>query len=133
MAAGYDVSIAASDDPADIELIVQVLTPGAEPLWAADAVAAAGIVVLAIPLHRFAALDPALVAGRLLVDTMNYWPPADGDVAMFDDPRYGSSEVVQNRLATSTVVKTLNHIGYHELEDARRPAGAQDCRTINGR
>jgi len=55
--AGYRVSIAASGDPEQIELIAQVLVPGAEPRWAADAAAAAAaadIVVLAIPLHKFA-------------------------------------------------------------------------------
>ena len=29
----------------------------------------------------------------------------------------------------STVVKALNHIGYHELEDRARPAGAPDRRA----
>jgi len=128
--AGYPVSIAASGDPAEIELIVQVLAPGAEPRWAADAVAAADIVVLAIPLHKFATLDPSLVAGKLVIDTMNYWPPVDGVQKMFEDGGYGSSEIVQHRLASSRVVKTLNHIGYHELEDERRPAGSPDRRAL---
>ena len=128
--AGYPVSIAASGDPAEIELIVQVLAPGAEPRWAADAVAAADIVVLAIPLHKFATLDPSLVAGKLVIDTMNYWPPVDGVQQMFEDGGYGSSEIVQHRLASSRVVKTLNHIGYHELEDERRPAGSPDRRAL---
>jgi len=128
--AGYPVSIAASGDPAEIELIVQVLAPGAEPRWAADAVAAADIVVLAIPLHKFATLDPSLVAGKLVIDTMNYWPPVDGVQQMFGDGGYGSSEIVQHRLASSRVVKTLNHIGYHELEDERRPAGSPDRRAL---
>jgi predicted dinucleotide-binding enzyme len=128
--AGYPVSIATSGDPADIELIAHVLVPGAEPRWAADAVAAADIVVLAIPLHRFAALDPALVSGKLVVDVMNYWPAVDGVVPMFDDRQHGSSEIVQRRLASSTVVKALNHIGYHELDDERRPAGSPDRRAL---
>ncbi|MGY0004382.1 NADPH-dependent F420 reductase [Micromonospora sp. I033] len=130
MAAGYPVAIAASGDPANIALIVDVLAPGAEARWAADAVADAEVVVLAMPLHRFPTLDPAVFAGKLVVDTMNYWPPVDGVQEMFDDPRYGSSEIVQRRLARSTVVKTLNHIGYHELEDDRRPAGAPDRRAL---
>lgn len=130
MAAGYPVSIAASGDPADIELITQFLAPGAEPRWAADAVADAGIVVLAIPLHKFGTVDPGALAGRLVVDTMNYWPPVDGVRPEFADPRYGSSEIVQRRLAQSAVVKTLNHIGYHDLDEDRRPAGAPDRRTL---
>jgi predicted dinucleotide-binding enzyme len=128
--AGYPVSIAASGDPADIELIAQVLVPGAEPRWAADAAAPADIVVLAIPLHRFTTLDPSLVAGKLVVDVMNYWPAVDGVVPMFEDRRRGSSELVQRRLASSTVVKALNHIGYHELDDERRPVGSADRRAL---
>ena len=93
--AGYRVSIAASGDPEQIELIAQVLVPGAEPLWAADAAAVADIVVLAVPLHKFATLDPSLLSGKLVVDVMNYWPAVDGVVPMFDDRQRGSSEIVQ--------------------------------------
>jgi predicted dinucleotide-binding enzyme len=130
IAAGYDVTIAASGDPERIALITQVLAPGAETRWASDAVKDADIVVLAIPLHRFAAFDPALVADKLVVDTMNYWPPVDGVQEMFEDRRYGSSEIVQRRLARSTIVKTLNHIGYHELEDERQPVGSPERRAL---
>ena len=130
MDAGYPVTIAASGDPADIELITQVLVPGAEARWAAAAAADADIVVLAIPLHKFATLDRSLVAGKLVVDMMNYWPAVDGVVPMFQDHRLGSSEIVQRRLPSSTVVKALNHIGYHELDDERRPAGAPDRRAL---
>jgi len=130
IAAGYHVSIAASGDPEKIMLMTQILVPGAEPQWAADAVAGADIVVLSIPLHRFADLDPGLVAGKLVVDAMNYWPPVNGVVDMFEDRRYTSSEIVQRRLARSTVVKTLNHIGYHEMEEDRRTAGSADRRAL---
>jgi len=78
--AGYHVTIAASGDPEQIELIAQVLSPGAEPLWAADAVREAGLVVLAIPLHTFTTLDPSRLSNKLVVDAMNYWPPVDGVV-----------------------------------------------------
>lgn len=128
--AGYQVSIAASGDPEKIELIVQVLAPGAEPRWAAEAVEEADLVVLAIPLHKFTTLDPSLLDGKLVVDTMNYWPPVDGIQEMFEDRRYGSSEIVQRRLVRSTVVKTLNHIGYHELAEERRPGGSLERRAL---
>src|SRR5438034_5145619 len=62
--AGYDVTIAASAEPERIALITALLIPGAEPRWAADAAAEADVVVLSIPIHKFAAFDPALVAGR---------------------------------------------------------------------
>jgi predicted dinucleotide-binding enzyme len=120
---GHQVSIAASGDPNRIELIAQVLAPGAAARWAGDAVRDADIVVLALPMHAFASLDPALFAGKLVVDLMNYWPPNDGVLAMFENTGRGSSEVVADRLPGATVVKTLNHIGYHDMDERRRPAG----------
>jgi 8-hydroxy-5-deazaflavin:NADPH oxidoreductase len=128
--AGYPVAIAASGDPARIALVAQVLVPGAESRWAADAVADADVVLLAIPIHKFATFDRALVAGKLVVDIMNYWPPVDGVQAMFEDHRRGSSEIVQDRLADSTVVKSLNHLGYHQLDEERRPEGSPERRAV---
>jgi 8-hydroxy-5-deazaflavin:NADPH oxidoreductase len=125
--AGYPVAIATSGDPEEIALITELVIPGAQPRWAADAVADADIVVLAIPLHRFGDVDPALLGGKLVVDAMNYWPASDGVLGAFEDG--GSSEIVARRLAGSAVVKALNHIGYHELEDRARPAGAPDRRA----
>ena len=130
--AGYPVTIATSGDPDDIALITELVIPGAEPRWASDAVADADTVVLAMPLHRFLEVDPGLLAGKLVVDAMNYWPASDGVLAAFEGGASigsGSSEIVARRLAGSAVVKALNHIGYHELEDRARPGGAPDRRA----
>jgi predicted dinucleotide-binding enzyme len=128
--AGFPVSIAASGDPQEISLITQFLAPGAEPRWAADAVADADVVVLAIQVHRLASLDPALVAGKIVVDVMNYWPPIDGVQASFEDAERGTSEIVQDRLSGSTVVKTFNHLGYHQLDEEGRPEGSPERRAL---
>jgi len=128
--AGFEVAIAGSGSPEAIELVTQIVIPGAEPRWATDAVEGADLVVLAIPLHKFANFDPALVAGKLVVDAMNYWPASDGIEEMFEDRAHSSSEIVQRRLRQATVVKSLNHIGYQDLEDARRPAGLPERRAI---
>lgn len=125
--AGNEVDIATSGDPADLRLITELLIPGARPRWAADAVRDADIVVLAIPLHRFADIDPGLLSGKLVVDAMNYWPTSDGVLESFETS--GTSENVARRLSGSTVVKALNHIGYHELEDRARPARSPDRRA----
>jgi predicted dinucleotide-binding enzyme len=122
--AGHPVAIATSGDPENLALITGLMIPGAQPRWARDAVAEADIVVLALPLHRLGEIDPGLLNGKLVVDAMNYWPSTEGVLEAFS--RGGSSEIVARRLAGSTVVKALNHIGYHELEDRARPAGAPD-------
>jgi len=125
--AGYPVAIATSGDPDDIALITELVIPGAQPRWAADAVAGADAVVLAMPLHRFSEVDPGLLTGKLVIDAMNYWPASDGALSAFEHG--GSSEIVARRLPGSTVVKALNHIGYHDLEGRARPAGAPDRRA----
>src|SRR5258708_36234282 len=83
--AGYPVAIAASGDPEDIALITELVIPGAQPRWASDAIADADIVVLAIPLHRFTELDPGLLAGKVVVDAMNYWPASDSVLTAFEE------------------------------------------------
>ena len=128
--AGFEVGIAGSGSPEKIALMTEIVIPGADARWAAGAVEGAGIVVLAIPLHNFAYLDPALVAGKLVIDAMNYWPATDGVEEIFEDRQATSSEIVQRRLPQSTIVKSLNHIGYQDLEDARRPAGSPERRAI---
>ena len=128
--AGFEVAIATSGDPEKIDMITEVLIPGAQARWASDAVRDADIVVLAIPLHKFAAFDPALVAGKLVIDAMNYWPEVNGYLDTFAKSQLSSSEIVQRRLARSTIVKTLNHIGYHELAEDRLPAGSPERRAL---
>jgi predicted dinucleotide-binding enzyme len=128
--AGYEVHVAASGDPARIALIASVLMPAAKAEWARDAVATADIVVLAIPLHRFASLDRSMLDGKIVIDTMNYWAPTDGVQGLFENTSLTSSEVVQDALPGATVVKTFNHIGYHEMEEERRPAGSPERRAL---
>jgi 8-hydroxy-5-deazaflavin:NADPH oxidoreductase len=129
--AGHSTGIATSGNPGDLALVTQLLIPGAEPLWAVDAIARADIVVLAMPLHRFLRMDPNDLSGKLVIDAMNYWPPSDGRLPPpFDDESIGTSEVVAERLPDATVVKTLNHVGYHELETYARPHGSVDRRAL---
>src|SRR5499425_2391283 len=97
--AGYPVAIATSGDPEDIALITELVIPGAQPRWAADAAAGADIVVLAMPLHRFVDVDPALLRGKLGGDAMNYGPASEGRREPFEDG--GSSEIVAGRLLGS--------------------------------
>jgi 8-hydroxy-5-deazaflavin:NADPH oxidoreductase len=129
--AGHRVTVATSGNPGHLALVTQLLIPGAEPLWAADAIARADIVVLAMPLHRFLHMVPNALSEKLVIDAMNYWPPTDGRLPPpFGEESIGTSEVVAERLPDATVVKTLNHVGYHELETYARPSGSMDRRAL---
>jgi predicted dinucleotide-binding enzyme len=61
---------------------------------------------------------------------MNYWEPIDGvDEELAATPA-GSSVVVQARFPSARVVKSLNQLGYHELEEGSRPRGVPDRLAI---
>ncbi|SDD03419.1 hypothetical protein SAMN05216410_2678 [Sanguibacter gelidistatuariae] len=127
--AGYDVLIAASGDPADIELIASIMAPGARAVTAAEAAEGGDVVVLSIPLGKVTTLDPATLDGKIVVDAMNFWAETDGTMPTLADAD-SSSHLVADTLPGARLVKTLNHIGYHDLDTDHRPAGTPDRRAL---
>jgi predicted dinucleotide-binding enzyme len=126
VAAGYDVVMSSSGPPDTIALTVDVLAPGARTATTEEVVNHADIIVLAVPTHRFRELPPDLFAGKILVDAMNYWEPVDGEDPELVSAVAGTSMVVQERFRSARVVKSLNQLGYHELDEHHRPKGAPD-------
>lgn len=121
LAAGYKVYIAGSGDPKKIALSFSVLAPGAIAAHSADVALKSDAIILALPLSKFRDLPRKELAGKLVIDAMNYWWEVDGPRDNFIPTEQSSSEAVQTFLGDSRVVKALNHIGYHDLHDETRP------------
>lgn len=127
--AGYDVTVAGSGPAEDIELIAEIVIPGAVARTAAEAVADADIVVVAVPLHKHRSIDPSVLQGHVVIDAMNYWREVDGTMPEFEEG-LSSSEVVAQHFSGARLVKTLNHIGYHDLEPHAAAPGTPGRRAL---
>lgn len=124
--AGYDIAIARSGDPEPIALTVSILAPGATAMTKEEAIAGTDVVVLAIPLSSYKTLNPEALAGKIVIDAMNYWWETDGRDSPLAHAEPSSSELVAEHLHQSRVVKGFNHIGYHDITGEVREAGSPD-------
>lgn len=130
-AAGLRTLVAGS--PANqgiLHLMLGVTAPGATPAGIEQLAAEADLIILVVQFRKSAALPYASFAGRVVVDAMNYWPPIDGTLAEIEaDPR-STSEIVAARMPQSRVVKSLNHLGYHDMDSDARPPGDPARRAV---
>ncbi|KQR86395.1 NADPH-dependent F420 reductase [Microbacterium sp. Leaf179] len=130
LSAGYRVLISGSREPSAIALTIDVLAPGAGATTSADAASQGDIVILALPLGKYRTLPVEALRGKLVIDAMNYWWEVDGERDDLNDPRTTTSEIIRDHLRGSRVVKAFNHMGYHDLDEEPRPAGAAGRKGI---
>ncbi|MGF7437136.1 NADPH-dependent F420 reductase [Lentilactobacillus senioris] len=128
--AGYEVRISGSGSVKKIALTIDTLVPGAIATENADLVANSDLIILAIPLSRYKNISPELLKDKLVVDAMNYWWETDGIREEVLAPDSTSSEQVQEYFKDSTIVKTFNHMGYHNLQEEAKTKGAPNRKSL---
>jgi predicted dinucleotide-binding enzyme len=131
VAAGMDVVLSNSRGPQTLTDLVADLGERARAGTVAEAAAAGDAVLLAIPLKAVLTLPPDLLAGKLVLDTSNYYPGRDGQIAELDSDELTTSQLVQRHLVGARVVKAFNSIGANQLTTRGRPATptAVPCRS----
>jgi len=127
---GYDVVISNSRGPETLTDLVAELGPKARAATAVDAAKAGDIVVVTIPLKNYRTVPVEPLAGKIVVDTNNYYPQRDGHIAELDNESTTTAELLQAHLPTSRVVKAFNHIYAAQLTTDGRPAGTTNRRAL---
>src|SRR3954447_20253513 len=130
VAHGYDVVVSNSRGPETLADLVAELGDQARAGTAEEAAAAADVAVVTIPLRAYRSVPVAPLAGKIVIDTNNYYPSRDGHIPELEDESTTVSELLQAHLPESRVVKAFNHIRAGDLGSAGTAAGTPGRRAL---
>ena len=126
VAAGIEVQIANSRGPGSLRELIDELGSRAHAVPLETAARAGEMTILSIPLHAVTTLEPTQFAGRIIVDTSNYYPFRDPRIAVLDSSEITTSEYVQRHFRSSRLVKAFNNIFAHHILQLARPNREED-------
>jgi predicted dinucleotide-binding enzyme len=128
--AGHEVAVSNSRGPDSLTGLVGELGARARALTPAEAAAFGEVVVVSVPFGRYQEVPAEALAGKIVIDTNNYYPDRDGHFPDLDNDLTTSSEMLQARLAGARVVKACNTLYARWLAEEGRPAGASGRTAI---
>ncbi|HET7618599.1 MAG TPA: NADPH-dependent F420 reductase [Vicinamibacterales bacterium] len=130
IASGYNVVLSNSRGPETLSDLVAELGPNARAATPEEAGRAGDIVVVSVPLKAWRSVPVEPLKGKVVIDTNNYYPERDGHIKELDNESTTTSELLQQHLPESKVVKCFNHIYAAEITTDGRPAGTPNRRAL---
>lgn len=127
---GHDVVISNSRGPATLAPLVAELGDRAKAGTATDAATFGDVVIVTVPLKAYQDVPVAPLAGKIVLDTNNYYWERDGRIAALDDKLATTSGLLQGHLPESKVAKAFNHIMSGQILTDGKPAGDPDRRAL---
>ena len=127
---GYNVVISNSRGPETLADLVAELGEKARAATAAEAGAAGDFVVVTVPLKNYRQVPGEPLAGKVVIDTNNYYFERDGHIQELDDESTTVSQLLQDHLPESIVVKGFNHIPAADITTDTHPAGDANRRAL---
>lgn len=127
---GYDVVVSNSRGPETLVGLVDELGDRARAGTADEAATEGDLVVVSIPFGRYAQVPVDSLAGKVVIDTNNYYPQRDGEFPAIDAHETTSAGLLQEHLPTSRVVKAFNQIRFSDLAEQGTPVGTPDRRAL---
>ncbi len=88
------------------------------------------IVVVAITLKHYTAVPVGPLAGKIVIDTNNYYPQRDDAIEALDNGSTTSSELLAAHLPESKIVKAFNAIIMTHIDRDSQPTGSFDRRAL---
>ena len=130
VANGHDVVMSNSRGPETLADLVAELGPHARAATPTEAAEVAEIAVVTIPLRAIGTVPVESLAGKIVIDTNNYYPQRDGQIPELDDESTTTAELLQRHLPTSRVVKAFNHIYSGDLTEHGQAPGTPNRRAL---
>ncbi|MHB1004192.1 MAG: NADPH-dependent F420 reductase [Chloroflexota bacterium] len=125
--AGHQVALSHSRGPESLAGQVAEIGHGARAMTVEDAAAFGEVVLVAIPLGKYRTLPAERLAGKIVIDAMNYYPGRDGEMAGMAE---NSSRVVAGYLTGSRLVKAFNTMNYVALGKESQPSAPLEDRLV---
>jgi len=125
-AAGHEICLANAHGPQSLRQRVERMGERVRATTVDEAAACGDLVVVSIPLGSYRSVPVAPLAGKIVVDTDNYYPQRDGHIDELDDDSTTSTELLQRHLPESRVVKAFNAVRWDSLAGEGKPRGATD-------
>ncbi|MGN6501293.1 MAG: NADPH-dependent F420 reductase, partial [Pseudolysinimonas sp.] len=123
IAHGYDVVLSNSRGPETLSDLIAELGPKARAATASEAAEAADVAMVTVPLHAYRQVPVEPLAGKIVMDSNNYYFERDGHIEELDRGEATVSGLLQAHLPTSKVVKAFNHIQSANITTDGTPAG----------
>ena len=127
---GYEVVISNSRGPETLTDLVAALGAGATAGTPEQAAEAGEWVIVTVPLKALDTVPVAPLAGKVVLDTNNYYWERDGHILELDEKQITTSQMLQRHLPESKVAKAFNHIGAAEILTAGAPQGTPGRRAL---
>jgi hypothetical protein len=127
---GHQVLLSNSRGPETLADVIQELGPLATAVQPEEAARGGDLVIVTIPLKNIDQVPVAALAGKVVIDTNNYYPQRDGHIPELDDESTTTAELLQAKLPKSKVVKAFNHIAAAALTADANPAGTPNRRAL---
>ena len=114
--AGHEIAIANSRGPETLADLISEIGANAQAVTPEQAAEFGEIVMVSIPLRRYRELPADAFDGKIVIDTNNYYPDRDGQIAELDSDEKTSSELLQEHLKGARIVKAFNTIWFEHLK-----------------